>query len=99
MNSAKDAWISDAPEAERRQISAARRKARHYAVQALYQWAVSGTALSAIEQQFREDFDFRGTDLEYFQSLLHGVPAQVSDLEELFAHRPWCAAVAHSLAP
>ena len=85
MNSAKDAWISDAPEAERRQISAARRKARHYAVQALYQWAVSGTALSAIEQQFREDFDFRGTDLEYFQSLLHGVPAQVSDLEELFA--------------
>jgi N utilization substance protein B len=81
---ATTARLGETPQAERRQISAARRKARHYAVQALYQWAVSGTDLSAIEQQFREDFDFGGTDLEYFQALLHGVPEQVSDLEELF---------------
>ena len=85
MSSAKEARVSEISEAERRQVSAARRKSRHYAVQALYQWAISGTDLSAIEQQFREDFDFRGTDLEYFQALLHGVPMQVSDLEELFS--------------
>ena len=85
MSSAKAAETGEISELERRQVSAARRKSRHYAVQALYQWAISGTDLSAIEQQFREDFDFRGTDLEYFQALLHGVPMQVSDLEELFS--------------
>jgi N utilization substance protein B len=64
-----------------RQLSASRRKARHYAVQALYQWALSGNDIVAIEQQFREDFDFAGVDLDYFQALLHGVPAVVSELE------------------
>ena len=67
--------------AERRQLAASRRKARHYAVQALYQWAVSGGALADIERQFREDFDFRGTDLSYFQDVLHAVPADINALD------------------
>ena len=70
---------------ERRELAAGRRKARHYAVQALYQWAVSANSPGDIERQFREDFDFRGTDLEYFQAILHGVPAGVSTLEEHFS--------------
>ena len=64
-----------------RQLAASRRKARHFGVQALYQWALSGGNIGDIETQFREDFDFKGTDLEYFHALLHGVPAVVSDLE------------------
>jgi transcription antitermination protein NusB len=67
--------------AERRQIAAARRKARHYAVQAIYQWAISRNALADIEQHFREDFDFSGIDLPYFQELLHRVPADVAELD------------------
>ncbi len=68
----------------RRALAAGRHKARHYAVQALYEWAVSGNSPADIERQFREDFEFRGTDLEYFQELVHGVPGCASDLDDLF---------------
>ena len=64
-----------------RQLAASRRKARHFGVQALYQWALSGGNIGDIEAQFREDFDLKGVDLEYFNALLHGVPAMVGDLE------------------
>ena len=63
---------------------ALRRKARHYALQALYQWQISRNALSDIEAQFRSEFDFANTDLEYFQALLHEVPKHVGDLERAF---------------
>lgn len=76
--------MSDPSEGGRRQLAAERRKARHYAVQALYQWAVSANALGDIGKQFREDFDFRGTDAAYFDELLSGVPAHVSELEASF---------------
>ncbi len=68
----------------RRALAAGRHKARHYGVQALYQWAVSGNSPGDIERHFREDFEFRGTDLEYFQALVHGVPACASALDDLF---------------
>ena len=58
-----------------RELFAARRKARHYAVQALYQWAVSGTSPAEIERQFLEEFDFTGTDAGYFHEILQGVAA------------------------
>lgn len=63
---------------------ALRRKARHYALQALYQWQISRNALSDIEAQFRSEFDFSGTDLEYFQTLLHEVPKHLGELESSF---------------
>jgi N utilization substance protein B len=63
---------------------ALRRKARHYALQALYQWQISRNALGDIETQFRTEFDFSKTDLEYFQALLHGVPQHVGELERTF---------------
>jgi N utilization substance protein B len=63
---------------------ALRRKARHYALQALYQWQISRNSLGDIEAQFRTEFDFSKTDLEYFQALLHGVPQHVGELERTF---------------
>lgn len=69
---------------ERRQLIAARRKARHYAVQALYQWALSGNAVGDIERQFHEDFDFQGADREYFHDALQGVTARLAELEASF---------------
>jgi N utilization substance protein B len=65
-------------------LAAERRKARHYGMQALYQWTMAGAALSDIEAEFRTDYDFSHVDLEYFQALLHGVPAQVDELEAAF---------------
>lgn len=64
---------------------ARRHKARHYALQALYQWQITRDPLNQIEAQFRSQFDFSHTDLEYFQALFHGVPAQLGDLETQFS--------------
>lgn len=66
-------------------LGAERRKARHYGMQALYQWQMAGAALSAIEAEFRADYDFSHVDLEYFQALLHDIPANVDDLEAALA--------------
>ena len=53
-------------------------------MQALYQWYMANAALNDIEAQFRTEYDFAHVDLEYFQALLHGVPAVVDELETAF---------------
>ena len=58
-------------------LGAERRKARHYGMQALYQWLMASAPLSDIEVEFRADYDFSHVDLEYFQALLHEIPARV----------------------
>ena len=65
-------------------LAAERRKARHYGMQALYQWHMADAQLNDIEAEFRADYDFSHVDLEYFQALLHGVPASVDELEASF---------------
>ncbi len=65
-------------------LAAERRKARHYAMQALYQWYMANADLTDIEAEFRAEYDFAPVDLEYFQALLHGVPAHVDELEAVF---------------
>ena len=64
-------------------LAAERRKARHYGMQALYQWHMAGASLAGIEAEFRADYDFSHVDLEYFQALLHGIPACVDALEAI----------------
>lgn len=61
-----------------------RRKARHYAMQALYQWQMTKNSLSDIEAQFLTDYDFKKVDLDFFQDLLHHVPANLTEVEEAF---------------
>lgn len=62
---------------------AARRKARRYTLQALYQWQLAGTGVTDIEAQFLANNDFAKTDRSYFHDLLHGVLGQVSELDAL----------------
>ncbi|MCZ6830663.1 MAG: transcription antitermination factor NusB [Gammaproteobacteria bacterium] len=66
-------------------LAAKRHKARHYALQALYQWYMADASLNEIEAEFRADYDFSKVDGEYFHALLHEVPAQLEDLEAIFA--------------
>lgn len=66
-------------------IISKRQKARHYAVQALYQWRMSGSALNKIEAEFHTDNDFSKVDSEYFHELLHVVPTQIDILDEAIA--------------
>ena len=70
--------------AEHNALAAQRRKARHFGLQALYQWTLSGASVTDIEAEFRVDNDFRHTDGEYFSALLRGVTADVESLEMLF---------------
>ena len=65
-------------------LAAERRKARHYGMQALYQWHMAGADLAVIEAEFLEDYDFAHVDREYFQALLHGIPPLVDELEDVF---------------
>lgn len=54
-------------------------------MQSLYQWYMAQGSLSDIEAQFREEYDFSHVDLAYYQALVHGVPAEVGELEALMA--------------
>jgi len=60
---------------------AARRKARRFAVQAIYQWQLASANLASIEAEFRTDNDMSKVDLEYFHDILHGVPREKSELD------------------
>lgn len=51
----------------------ARRRAREFAVQALYQWLLSGEDAGAIEAHIAEIVGFDRADREHFKSILHGV--------------------------
>ena len=69
---------------EQQQLIARRRKARHYALQALYQWHMASAPPTDIEAEFRTDYDFSVVDLEYFQALVRGVPAMAGELDSLY---------------
>lgn len=62
-----------------------KKRARTLALQALYQWQLSGTALSEIEAQFRAIKTMDKVDVAYFCRLLHDIPAQVTVLESAFS--------------
>lgn len=64
---------------------AARRKARHYAVQALYQWQMAGANLIEIETEFRVDNDMSKVDMEYFNDVLHGIPREKQRIDDKIA--------------
>ena len=66
-------------------LAAQRRKARHFGLQALYQWTLSGANPADIEAEFRIDNDFQHTDGEYFSAVLKGVVGDVDALEALFS--------------
>lgn len=61
--------------------AATRRMARHYVMQALYQWQMAGSSINRIEAEFRTDNDMSKVDVDYFHELLHGVPEQASELD------------------
>ncbi len=65
--------------------AALRTRARRLAMQALYQWDISGNNLSDIEAQFVEEEGFDKADADYFNELLHKVPAMLDEVEESFS--------------
>jgi len=59
----------------------ARRKARRFALQGLYQWKMTGTPVKEIEQQFLEENDMHKVDMLFFRELMEGVAKSVEELD------------------
>ena len=66
-------------------LAAQRRKARHFALQGLYQWSMTQANLAEIEAEFRVDNDFTHVDGDYYRALLTGVVERAEALDHSFA--------------
>lgn len=66
-------------------MSQAKTNARKCAVQALYQWQMSGDSLSRIEIYFQEEQHLKGAQKTYFNELFHGVPKQLTTIDAALA--------------
>jgi len=72
-------------------MSSAKTNARKCAVQALYQWQVSGNSLHSIENNFLEEDLLKGAQKSYFNELIHGVAQHITAIDaalENFVDRP-----------
>ncbi len=63
----------------------ARRKAREYAVQAIYQWQMTGNPLNEIEAQYLTTMNANKVDTKYFQELFMGVLTDLETLDQKLA--------------
>ena len=63
---------------------AARRRAREFALQGIYQWLLSGNSVPVIEDHVAQVTGFDKADRELFVSLLRGTLANVESLQEEF---------------
>ena len=65
--------------------SSSRHMARRTAVQALYQWDLTGQSLAEIEDDFLCRRNIRGVDLEYFLRLVRNVTTHVEELDRVIS--------------
>ncbi len=66
-------------------MSEAKTNARKCAVQALYQWQISGASLNSIETYFLEEQHLKGAQKSYFSEIFHGVPQQLDRIDAALA--------------
>ena len=59
-----------------------RRKARQFAVQAIYQWQITKISVGPLLEQFSIDQDMSKSDVPYFKELVSGVIARSESLDE-----------------
>lgn len=64
---------------------AMRHKARHFALQAIYQWQLTQMSATVIEKQFLEDQPIQGADLDYMHDLIQGVIENCEYIDSVFA--------------
>ena len=66
-------------------MSSSRTNARKAAVQALYQWQMTGQSLVEIERQFIEEERLKDVQKSYFIELFHGVPKNLEAIDQALA--------------
>tara|TARA_B100000745_G_scaffold211841_1_gene140372 strand:+ start:1855 stop:2289 length:435 start_codon:yes stop_codon:yes gene_type:complete len=60
-----------------------RRKARRFAIQAIYQWQLAGGEINDIQAQYMADNDTSTFDVEYFNGLVRGVLTQLNEIDTI----------------
>lgn len=64
-------------------MKTSRRKSRELALQALYEWQLSGNSTSDIAQTLKQNKAFAASDESYFSRLLSGATSEADELEKL----------------
>ena len=59
----------------------ARRRAREFALQGLYEWLVGGAEAGVVDAHMREQNSFERCDRAHYEALLHGCIAEVTALD------------------
>jgi len=62
-------------------MSKKRSKSREFAVQAIYQWQVSGNEIKDIISQFQQEKNQKYYEVDYFEDLLRGVLTNLTVLD------------------
>lgn len=79
--------MSEVKKPESKSVAKARGKARRLAMQAIYQWQMTGDSITDIKQQFVEANTITSStaaiDAEYFSQLVSGVASSISELDPL----------------
>ena len=75
----------------------ARRRAREFALQGIYQWLLSGNPVPVIEDHLAQVAGFDKADRELYIALLRGTLANVESLQAAFA--PFIHREVHELSP
>ncbi|WP_333839983.1 transcription antitermination factor NusB [Pelomicrobium sp.] len=78
-------------------MKTARRRAREFALQALYQWRLTGYDMDSIAPQVRAQKDFAHADGALFEALAHGVAREAQALEAIL--QPHLDRPASALSP
>ncbi len=61
-----------------------KQRARKLALQALYQWHMSGHDVSEVEAQFFAVNNMERVDIDYFRRIFHGVPKMCQEIDGTF---------------
>jgi N utilization substance protein B len=73
------------PKPRRAPAKSARRRAREFALQGLYEWLISGSNAGVIDAHVREQDGFAKCDTAHFDALLHGCIQEAAELDALLA--------------
>lgn len=70
------------PQLARKPQKSARRRAREFALQGIYQWLISGNDAGAIDAQIRGLDGFKKCDIAHYDALLHGTMRSAIQIDE-----------------
>ena len=77
--------MSEVKKSQPKSVAKARGKARRLAMQAIYQWQMTGDSITDIKQQFVDENTMTSSstsiDGEYFSQLVSGVASSISELD------------------